>query len=78
MLYLKMRNNLFWRNNMSILKYVLADKEKKAELREGYADVLKHSNTYRLGAGIGNLVGDAATGVRDFASDITFNPLPYD
>ena len=63
---------------MSILKYVLADKEKKAELREGYADVLKHSNTYKLGAGIGNLAGDAVTGVRDFASDITFNPLPYD
>jgi hypothetical protein len=63
---------------MSILNYVLADKEKKARLREGYADVLKHSNTYRLGAGIGNLAGDAVTGVKDFASDITFNPLPYD
>ena len=43
---------------MSILNYVLADKEKKARLREGYADVLKRSNTYRLGAGIGNLAGD--------------------
>ena len=63
---------------MSILNYVLADKEKKEKLREGYADVLKHSNTYKLGAGIGNLAGDAVTGVRDFASDITFNPLPYD
>ena len=73
-----MRNKLFWRNSMSILNYVLADKEKKARLREGYADVLKRSNTYRLGAGIGNLAGDAVTGVRDFASDITFNPLPYD
>ena len=62
---------------MSILNYVLADKEKKEKLREGYADVLKHSNTYKLGAGIGNLAGDAVTGVRDFASDITFNPLPY-
>ena len=83
-----MRNNLFWRNNMSILNYVLADKEKKQYLREGYADVLKHSNTYRLGAGIGNLASDAATGignfasdvatgVNDFASNITFNPLPY-
>jgi hypothetical protein len=108
--YLKMRNNLFWRNNMSILNYVLADKEKKQYLREGYANVLKRSNTYRLGAGIGNLasgaatgignlasgaatgignlasgahtkigslVSDAATGVNDFASNITFNPLPY-
>ena len=52
---------------MSILNYVLADKEKKAELREGYMDFLRHSNTYKIGAGIGN-----------FASDITFDPLPYD
>jgi len=61
-----------------MLKYILSDKDERADLREGYADLLKRSNTYRLGAGIGNLASDAVTGVKDFANNITFNPLPYD
>jgi len=61
-----------------MLKYILSDKDERADLREGYADLLKRSNTYRLGAGIGNLASDAITGVKDFANNITFNPLPYD
>ena len=62
---------------MSILEYMLANQKQKEDLREGYVDVLKNSNTYKLGAGIGNLASDAATGIGNFASDITFNPLPY-
>lgn len=78
---------------MSILEYMLANQKQKEDLGEGYVDVLKnsntadfikafpevfkHSNTYKLGAGIGNLAKDAASGVSNFVSDITFNPLPY-
>ena len=33
---------------MSILKYILADKERKEELRKGYGDIWRHSNTYNM------------------------------
>ena len=48
-----------------MLRYILSDEDERADLRENYADVLKHTNTYRLGAGIGNFISDAATGVGD-------------
>ena len=73
---------------MSILNYLLADKEKKERLREGYGDVLKNTNTYnmitnanmipKVVAGVGGeYIKDAANSVKDFAGNMTFNPLPY-
>jgi len=62
---------------MSILKYMLADQEAKEKTRENAMDFFRNSNTYKMGAGIGNLAKDAASGIGNFASDITFNPLPY-
>jgi len=66
---------------MSILQYILADEERKEELRKGYADVLKHSNTYNMATNanmipslFGHMAKEGINYVGNKANNI-FNPM---